>query len=524
MSFSEINTELVTHINEYLVNIFNKLLFVKCDQSNVISGITSELGRLKFVESDDVFQMASVVGKAESLVQQSIDVLNTINTDKITQASQTYLLELKGEIFEYISISKTFLNLPENHAKYIEIAVEIKDDPKVVEQKYYNNNYSHKLFAAWLQYCIDNNKYKKDVLLSMAERAKDNAISMDKTAKPYDKSKFPLQRFNMIPIIQSASISDISEHFFKVKCSTIDKLAKSANMKSVGLIVMHLTTPRPMEYNIENLIDSKKVAKSFSPEKHGVSAKTLDRFMLTKFSEQSGELWYKCERFCTELCKKYILIRTLNGKTWDAMDFCSPEMAEKIMRGPSPRIWAVQKRNNDLFAKHLSKPINEDIVIKRENKSLIDNLIHRITNNLIEYVDKSLLPLPTSKIEIECAIRDPKFIEILNTETLRSFADSGIDTDSNTFAELMSSFASVVSDRIIVQFSRALKINMIERGPKLKLFKETSIGDLPTKLYTIFVDVVKFSVESTIRSKENIFEKIIIKSHMLNIIKKKYII
>lgn len=524
MSFSKINTELITHINDYLVKIFDKLLFVKCDESNAISGIMSELSRLKFVKSDDAFQMVSVVGKAESLVQQSIDVLKTINTDRITKASQTYLLELKSEIFEYISMAKTFLNLPENHANYIAFAIKIKDAPDVVEQKYYNNNYSHKLFAVWLQYCIDNNKYDKNVLLSMAERAKDNAISMDETVKPYDKSKFPLQRFNMIPIIQSASISDISKHFFKVKCSTIAKLTKSANMKSVGLLVMQLTTPRPMEYNIESLIDSNKVAKSFSPEEHGVSVRTLDRFRLTKFSDQIGELWYKCERFCTKVCKKYILIRTLNGETWDAMDYCSPEMAEKIMRGPSPRIWAVQKRNNDLFAKHLSKPINEDIVIKRENKSLIDDLIHRITNNLIEYVDKSLLPLPTSKIEIECAIRDPKFIEILNTETLRSFADSGIDTDSKTFAELMGSFASVVSDRIIVQFSRALKINMIERGPKLKLFKETSIENLPTKLYTIFVDVVKYSVESTIRSKENIFEKIIIKSHMLNIIKKKYIV
>lgn len=520
MSFSETNTELITHINEYLVKIFNKLLFVKCDKSNAISGITSELGRLRFDNSYDAFQMASVVGKAESLVQQSIDVLNTINTDKITQASQTYLLELKGEIFEYISIAKTFLNLPENNANYITIAAEIDDAPDVVEQKYYNNEYSHKLFAVWLQYCIDNNKYDKNVLLLMAERAKDNAISIDKTVKPYDKSKFPLQRFKMIPIIQGASISDISKHFFKVKCSTINKLAKSANMKSVGLLVMQLITPRPMEYNIESLIDSEKVAKSFSPEENGISVKILNRFRLTKFSEQSGELWYKCERFCTKVCKKYILIRTLNGETWDAMDYCSLEMAEKIMRGPSPRIWAVQKRNNDLFAKHLIKPIDEDIIVKRENKSLINDLIHRVTNNLIEYVDKSLLPLPMSKIEIECAIRDPKFIDILNTEMLRSFADSGIDTDSKTFAELMSSFASVVNSNIIVQFSRALKINMIERGPKLKLFKETSIGDLPTKLYTIFVDVIKYSVESAIRSKENIFEKIIIKSHVLNIIKK----
>jgi hypothetical protein len=161
--------------------------------------------------------------------------------------------------------------------------------------------------------------------------------------------------------------------------------------------------------------------------------------------------------------------------------------------------------------------------IKEENSAFINELINRITNNLVAYIDKSLTPLPTNKMGIELAIRDPKFVDIMRTELLRTFSDSGVDTLDQDFVELFSSFVAAVVGSIIVQFSRALKINMIERGPKIKMFKETAPEHLQTKLYAIFVDVIVYSLQSTIKSKENIYEKTFIKAYVLNLIRKNYI-
>jgi hypothetical protein len=244
---------------------------------------------------------------------------------------------------------------------------------------------------------------------------------------------------------------------------------------------------------------------------------------MVKFFQSEGELWHNTEILCGADCPKFLVLRTLNGTTWDATDYVSPQIARKILRGASPRIQAIQKKKNEIFATHLKKPINSDMEIKEENSAFINELINRITNNLVAYIDKSLTPLPTNKMGIELAIRDPKFVDIMRTELLRTFSDSGVDTLDQDFVELFSSFVAAVVGSIIVQFSRALKINMIERGPKIKMFKETAPEHLQTKLYAIFVDVIVYSLQSTIKSKENIYEKTFIKAYVLNLIRKNYI-
>lgn len=519
MSFIATTRETILHMKEYLERIASKLFYAKDNSVNEISVIFAELTKIEIPETDDIFLVAGRIGHCEHLIRQSINVLSAINFENVsTAATQTYMLELKGDIHDYVNTAKIFVSSTPPY--YGEVVATFVDTPDDIEKKYYDNPYSHKLFAQWLQFAIDNKKYDQQILIDMVERAKDNVFA---TKKSNVCDQFPLQRFRLIPIIQDTTIDAIAKHFFNVKCSSLEKLAKAATVKSVGLIVLRMTTTRPLEYNIGNLVDPKKVEETFSPDNHGVSARTLGRFSLVKFFESGGELWYKSEMLSGKDCSKFLVIRTLNGTTWDAMDYISPQLAQKILRGSSPRIQAIQQMKNEIFAKHLGKPINADMEIKEENSAFINELINRITNNLVAYIDKSLNPLPTNKMGIELAIRDPKFVEIMYTELLRTFSDSGVDALDKDFVELFSSFASAVVSHIIVQFSRALKINMIERGPKVKMFKETAPEHLQTKLYAIFVDVIVYSLQTTIKSKENIYEKTFIKAYVLNLIRKNYI-
>ena len=106
------------------------------------------------------------------------------------------------------------------------------------------------------------------------------------------------------------------------------------------------------------------------------------------------------------------------------------------------------------------------------------------------------------------------FIEIINIEMLKSYAECGVDI-TLPIDELVSSFISDVDRTIVIQFARNLKMNMIEMGPKPRLFKEYKGEPLKTRLYNLFTDIIKKSVTSTIRSKENIYEKLLIKNNLL---------
>ena len=66
----------------------------------------------------------------------------------------------------------------------------------------------------------------------------------------------------------------------------------------------------------------------------------------------------------------------------------------------------------------------------------------------------------------------------------------------------------------MVQFARQLKIKAMEMGPPPKIFKELTGDALRSRLYNVLVDIVKASIVSTIRSKYNIYEKVLLKDKM----------
>jgi hypothetical protein len=162
-------------------------------------------------------------------------------------------------------------------------------------------------------------------------------------------------------------------------------------------------------------------------------------------------------------------------------------------------------------------PESDDV--KKSNKLLIQDLVNRITGRIIRYVDTSLMPLPENPRDLEVAISDPKFVEIMSEEFLKSYRECGISVDMPA-DEALGSFISDLESSIIIQFARSIKLNMIEIGPGREIFRTYSGEALKTRLYDIFVDVIKRSVSNSILTKENVYEKILIKDHYLAILKK----
>ena len=198
--------------------------------------------------------------------------------------------------------------------------------------------------------------------------------------------------------------------------------------------------------------------------------------------------------------------------------FIDISVIEKILRGPSSRIDAYQTIKAKSFAKFIMPAPLESESIKKTNKLLIQDLVNRITGRIIQYIDTSLVPLPENPRDLEAAISDPRFVEIMAEEFLGSYRECGISADTPS-DEMLGTFISDLESNIIVQFSRSIKLNMIELGPGPTLFRDYRGDALRTRLYNIFVDVIKRSVSSSILTKENVYEKILVKDEWLATLK-----
>ena len=125
--------------------------------------------------------------------------------------------------------------------------------------------------------------------------------------------------------------------------------------------------------------------------------------------------------------------------------------------------------------------------------------------------------MPENARGLEEAISDPRFNEILMEEFLASYAESGVDPKTPA-DELAGTFIADLENNIAIQFARNIKLNMIELGPDAKVFRDYHGDTLRTRLYNLFVDVIKRSVSSSIMTKENIYEKILIKDNLLEVL------
>lgn len=416
----------------------------------------------------------------------------------------------------------------------------IQNDPDDVENMYQSNKSAVSLYAAYLQHKFDNtDKSEHQKFYDMLERAKTiNMVGPNYIAADAPNKEIPpLQRYGVMPVRQRLTVDELTKLYLGHGCTSgtcdIGSFLQMMAAASINVLVVYNITSYPIEFNIWRLINAEDAKGYIFPPAAGINRKIMQRLATisevgTNADKQS--YGYKAVPHENKPGGSWVIVRTINGTHWDAMSnnimavskdvynfdnlYVAENVVKKIIRGPSPRIDIYNEQKNVAFAQLLKQTIDVDNETKVNNKPLIDTLIHRITNRIISYVDDSLVPLPTNQKKLEEAIMDPNFVTLANIEMLRTYAECGTDAELPVH-ELVGSFISDVDNTIIVQFTRNLKLNMIDMGPKEKIFKEYSGDPLKTRLYNLFVDIIKKSVSSTIRSKENVYEKLLIKNNIL---------
>jgi len=400
------------------------------------------------------------------------------------------------------------------------------------------------IYAQYLQHMLDSDYKNKIEIYDMLERAKDSAI-VDKKYKQKQNlpNMAPLQRFGIVAACSSSRIDYIYKLYFGERCSecSLENFLNRAKSSRLNVLTITNISKSPVEYDIARLIDKDTAQDYIFNSEYGVNDKIMERFEnIRELSSCEKEMGYKINQHVSSIGAQWIVLQSIGyskiektKKLWSAMTnkciaisqsefkptlkklLLPNSLIQKILRGPSQRIQSYQKPKNDKLMSMFVKPLNNEQEVKIDKKSLINNLIHRITNRILLYVDESLTPLPTTQQKLEEAIMDPMFTEIMNIEMLQSYSITGVDIKLPTY-ELVGSFISDVDNNIIVQFSRNLKNNMIEMGPSAKLFREYSGENLKTRLYNIFIEIIKKSIISTIKSKVNVYEMLLIKNNMLN--------
>jgi hypothetical protein len=515
---------------------------------NSVEKIKNAYEKLTSVDdTTEPMKIGHLIGLCDTELRYIVNSVKSLNLTMMDNASNTYILATMSELnsFEHLFEQYASNTVKEDVNTYLVKRIVDKDDSEI-ENMYTSYPSATSLYASYLQYKFDNTEESKHQLYyNMLERAKTLSIVGNEHVKTEQPSKktMPLQRYGVVAVRQHLTLDELSCLYLGNGCTSntpdIASFITAAAVIKLNVLVIRNITKYPVEFNIWKLINKSDAQGFIFAEYTGVNEKIMER--LDTISEINADninerdYGYTSEPHVYKDGSDWIIIRTINGIHWDAMSNkktivglneyafsndrlrVEDDVVKRVLRGPSPRIDVYNRNKNTIFQNIAKNPKNVDNDTKRDNKALIDTLIHRITNRIIAYVDKSLVPLPTSQSKLEAAILDPMFIEIANVEMLKTYAECGVDT-TLPIDELVGTFISDVDMTIIVQFSRNLKMNMIEMGPKSKTFKEYKGDVLKTRLYNIFVDIIKKSVSSTIRSKENIYEKLLVKNNLLKAI------
>lgn len=483
----------------------------------------------------DTWERAAAIGAIDDGLRQFRDLAESFSPSEIkTVASHTYVLTAQSDIDSFMSAYKMYIGDMLNDQLYSSLAESIKSiNIADAEREYKKHPAATIMYAYFLTNGLASSdaatRYEFELAL---ERAKDSAISPNAPPTKVKLPTWPMQRFGLVPAAQHLSLGDVLGRFGETSGGTIrksnsqltlDKFIAAFKVRKINVLVLEMITGSAVGYDISTL-----TAPSTIGPTAGVSPQVLERYSTVhKYDADERVSGKYSADFASAgpLVRKTVVIRSIDGKTYDIMRvaqsddlFVDISVVERILRGPSARIDTYQKIQAAAFEKVIMPAPLESESIKKTNKLLIQDLVNRITGRIIQYVDTSLVPLPENPRDLEAAISDPRFVEIMTEEFLKSYRECGISADAPA-DEMLGTFISDLENTIIIQFSRSIKLNMIELGPGPAIFRDYRDDALRTRLYNVFVDVIKRSVSSSILTKENVYEKILIKDEWLATLK-----
>jgi hypothetical protein len=510
------------------------------------------LSAINSISADrEPWRLANHVGIIDDGLVSLGKIASEFDSDNVkTSASYTFILTTKSDIDSFLQYHQIYSATDINERIYSALSRDIaSQSAEVAESNHKKYPHSSNLYARFLRDRL-NTLPEIDRLpyILALERAKTRALIGEQDEKKMRKHSipWPLQRFGLIPARQHMKLEDLATFYWSVdggvgraktvktagkpKSNSLAAFISLAGMKKINVLAISLITSSPIEYNVSSLMEPARDANPTA----GVSMAILKRFnTIHKHIEYDNDgkeippsrLGFSItEHKSAHMSRQYAVVRTIDGDHWDAMidarasgKFVDVFLVEKMLRGPSTRVEAYNAIKSAEFAKFVMPAPDMGEMVKKANKGLIQDLVNRITGRIIQYVDTSLVPLPTNPKDLEKAISDPRFVEIMTEEFLKSYSECGIDA-SRPADELLGTFVADLETSIVIQFARNIKLNMIELGPSATVFRDYHGETLRTRLYNLFVDIIKRSVSSSIMTKENIYEKVLIKDHLLAVL------
>jgi hypothetical protein len=508
------------------VSIHDRL---KTVYENTRPDITARLSDVLAHESDvkldaDPWACGARLGKYNDMFARANELMSMFDVSASSMVSQTYMITTRSEIDSFNQYLARFVESGLSQQLYDHLAQRIKASPKEAEELHMADPHSDELYAAWLRRQLILGRDVSELL----ERAKTRALVGNNPPKLM--SSWPLQRFRLVLVRQGIEAKQLAHIFFgsSAKAKDVGSFVNIANAKKIGVIIITNTSARPIEYNIGRLISANETKGYVYSKDTGLNAKIIERYDVVRrmgVPDEKHQLTYAIEAHPSTPSNiaRWAILRTLDGARYDVLSqriddlFVSPSIASNMMRGPSPRVHAYNQIKDEQFRHAFAKMPEMDSKIKMKNKQLIMMLVNRIIGRIVQYIDTSLVPLPTSPTEIEEAMMNPRFAEIMNEELLKSYVECGVNADVPA-DEFVGTFISDIDTSIMTQFARNVKVNMIELSPGASVFKEYKGDTLRTRLYNLFVEVIKKSVTASIMTKENIYEKLLIKDNALSML------
>jgi hypothetical protein len=512
----------IEHVYPVSYNINNTLqLAIKNIQRSV-----AVLKKIQLTHAESAFQIVNSINYIEQVLDDIHTLLKQMD-DMPSNISTTALLDVQNEHIEINVRYQIIKNI--KYDKIIHLALDaINSDNTLddVSKLYSKYPYATNLYTHYLQYKL-NTSDKESTILNYIECAKNEIL------KPVQRNKISslhLQRFNLMPLWASKTTEQlftISLHLIKSADTTVTGgggytpiklklLSAIFNKREYGLFVIAAIGANTINYDLNSLIHKKTVSKFHVTPEMGINADAIHKYSVINKINTDYETMFKFHKLGCINAKKWMVVRTLDGHTYDIMGtnmmnvFVDDLVIQKMERGPSPRINEYQTICVNHVASHLNTP--SEIILNEQTP--FHNISVKVSHQVIAYLDEKLKTFPNTLGELFDIVAGDDIKEIVSKIMIQSYEEYA----QNDNHELASTFLSN-THTIINIFARSIKEAFSKSKINEFMFRGKTKHMLSSTIRISLNKIIKNAAVLSFDPKQDIYEKMIVKKMLLNIVK-----
>jgi hypothetical protein len=497
----------------------------------------------KLSTAEDIFITIHNLNNMSGYLHRVYTMLHIDMTDIHSNMSNTYLNTVENE-FKDIIIKYSAL-LRDNNAndeKLVHAVMDILNSSPVETVNILVTRYPNtvNLYSHYMQYKLDTtDPSSNEYILILDSLDMVKTITLTNADVPGKKLTHrpgvKLQRYGLIPMWQHMDEHQILKQVLHILRYvdekprnpgrmyggyTPDKLTDMSNIfkeKKMGLYVMVLIASNQIEFDFRTLTCRKTLEKIPTIDNGGLNENILTKYNIIKdITTDFVEPTYTNIHMGKTDSDKWVIIRTLNGTHYDIMGvdkdniIVNKTFIDKLDRGPSRLIDTYQRICSNKLASHLKQP--KEIILDNPNTQL-QNISNMVIRGVLQYIDVKIDNPPTNLKELFNMAVGPEIEDIASGIIIKSYEE--FDNDAGN-PELSSTFL-VNADHVIKGFVKSVKELLAKSDLNERMFREKTKNALIVHIRTRLSSIVKVSAEKAFDSRNDIYEKLLVKKSLLKI-------